>query len=197
VSFLRDAFGLDLASEVRDRAARLQWWGALLASSIVVMGSASQTLSADCTGSKLDQSVTYCRITKFAVAAGAIGFLLSLLVIGAKVIRYTAAESSTPFLVEVVSSIFLIILNAFNVGFATSASGPGSGIGNIYFFSWYVDLKQRKQHAVSCAAMSALCFLSSHSRSLALLFLQGHVFNSGGDCSRMLRSFLASTFECQ
>ena len=140
VSFLRDAFGLDLASEVRDRAARLQWWGALLASSIVVMGSASQVLAEDCSDtSQANKPDSYCRITKFAIAAGAIGFVLSLLVIGAKVIRYTAAESSTPFLVEAVSSVFLIILNAFNVGYATSAAGPGSGIGNIYFFSWYVD----------------------------------------------------------
>ena len=134
---MRDTFGVDLAGEVRDRSARLQWWAALLASSIVVMGSASQVKKQDCSDdSQGNFSDAYCTKTNFAIAAGAIGVFFCLLVIAAKVIRYTAAETSTPFLIEITTSIFLTILNGFNVAYATSADGPGSGIGNIYFFSW-------------------------------------------------------------
>jgi len=125
VGFLRDAFGLDLVGAVSHRAARLQWWAACLAVSIVVMGSASQVINRDCQADEYDFSQSYCRKTRMAIASGSLGTIFSLLVIAAKLIQYTATESSTPFLVESASSIFLTILSAFNVAYTTSADSPG------------------------------------------------------------------------
>lgn len=141
VSFLRDVIGFDISSEVRNRAARLQWWAALLAVSIVVMGSSSQVIKRDCANYETgDFSDGYCRKTRLAIASGALGTIFSLLTIATKVIQYTSTESGTPFLVEISASIFLTILSAFNVAFTTSADAPGSGIGNLYYFSWAMFL---------------------------------------------------------
>ena len=139
VSFLRDVLGFDLSNEVRNRAARLQWWAALLAVSIVVTGSSSQVIKRDCQADSIF-SDAYCRKTRLAIAAGALGTIFALLTIAAKVIQYTVTESMTPFLVEISSAIFLTILSTFNVAFATSADAPGSGIGNLYYFSWAMFL---------------------------------------------------------
>ena len=141
VSFLRDVLGFDVSAEVRSRAARLQWWAALLAVSVVVTGSSSQVIKRDCQFDSAGSfSDAYCRKTRLAIAAGALGTIFSLLTIAAKVIQYTVTESMTPFLVEICSAVFLTILSIFNVAFATSADAPGSGIGNLYYFSWAMFL---------------------------------------------------------
>lgn len=135
--FLQDAFGIDMVGQLRSRAARIQWWAAFLAASIVVMGSAARSLRKDCgEDSEGGFSDSYCRKAKFAVSAGAIGSILSLLVIASKVVQYTATEAATPFLLEMFGSGFMTILNGFAVAYTTSADAPGSGIGNLYYFSW-------------------------------------------------------------
>jgi hypothetical protein len=39
-------------------------------------------------------------------------------------------------MLEIIFSILLVVLNAFGVAYLTSAKGPGSGLGNLYYFSW-------------------------------------------------------------
>ena len=136
VGFIRDSFGFDAMGTLHAQGKRMQWWAALLACSIVVMGSASQTLGLDCRGDDRQKPSGYCPKTRFAIAVGTIGSLLSLLVISSQVIKYTAGVANTPFLLELGSSALLTILNALGVAFTTSASGPGAGIGNLYYFSW-------------------------------------------------------------
>jgi hypothetical protein len=141
VSFLRDAFGVDVVGSIRGGAVRLQWWAALLAASVVVLGSASQVLNGDCHGdSQGDFSTTYCRRTKWAISGSTICMLLCLFVIFTKVIKYTTSEASTSFMVELGSSFFLSITNIFLVFYTTSASGPGRKVGNLYYFSWAMCL---------------------------------------------------------
>lgn len=138
VSFLRDAFGLDVLTEVRNRGARLHHWAIFFACATVVMGSASRTLNIDCPD---ERDSSYCRKTKYAIAAGTLSFVIALLVIASKILNYVATTAEvTPFLVEFGSSIFVTIINAFGVGFTTSADGPGSEIGNLYYFSWGIFL---------------------------------------------------------
>lgn len=138
-SFLRDAFGVDLAGNIRDRAARLQWWAALLASSVVVMGSAAHTNNKDC-GANYSLGASYCRKTRFAISAGAIGLTFCILVIASKVIKYTATDAASPFVLEVGISVVLMVINAFAVAYTTSANAPGSAVGNLYYFSWAMFL---------------------------------------------------------
>lgn len=138
VSFLHDAFGISVIDQVRKQALRLQYWAAFFACSVVVMGSASRTLRRDCRefSSEVLETQEYCRKTRVAIASGTIGAILALLVIFSKVINYSSISGSTPFVVEMGSSIAMTAFTAFAVASTTSAGGPGSEIGNLYYFSW-------------------------------------------------------------
>jgi hypothetical protein len=62
---------------------------------------------------------------------GAIGTAFALGVVAMKMLT-----SIAPFVVEGSLALFLCILNGFGVAFLTSGQGPGSPIGNLYYFSW-------------------------------------------------------------
>jgi hypothetical protein len=153
VNFLRSAFGVDLVGEVRNRAARLTLWAAMLASSMVVMGSSARVLNEDCSPND-NFSDGYCKRTKFALSLGVIGLILSMVVVGMKMLTSTA-----PFMVEFAIAIVLTTMNAFGVAYITSAKGPGSAIGNLYYFAWISFL---------CAAfLGAECFNQFTGRNAA------------------------------
>jgi cytochrome bd-type quinol oxidase subunit 2 len=129
VAYLRSAFGVDLAGEISQRAKRLTTWSGLLACQLVVMGSSANIFDKDCT-SQL-QSDAFCARTKYGISLGAIGTILSLGVVAMKMVTSVA-----PFVVEGCLTIVLCIMNGFGVTFLTSAKGPGSPIGNLYYFTW-------------------------------------------------------------
>jgi hypothetical protein len=143
VSYLRAAFGVDVAGEMRSRSARLTIWSALLASQLVVMGTSANIFDQFC--SPQVQTDTYCNRTKFGISIGAVGTAFSLAVVGMKI-----AASAVPFVLEAVVAVILTTLNAFGVAYLTSAKGPGAGLGNLYYFSW-ISL-------VSSAMVIAGCF---------------------------------------
>jgi hypothetical protein len=147
VSYLRSVFGVDVVGAVKNRATRLSWWAGMLATAVVVMGSAARSLKDDCgqSNTEADFSESYCRKTKFAVSVGAVGVVFSIVVVGMKFLTTTA-----PFMAEFAVACMLAVLNAFGVAYTTSADGPGSGIGNLYYFSW---------GSLMCAAvLAAECF---------------------------------------
>ncbi len=129
VAYLRGVFGVDLAGEIKNRAARLTLWSGLLACQLVVMGASANVFDKDC--AILVESQAYCKRTKYGIALGAIGTMFSLAVVGMKMIT-----SIAPFVVEGILAVFLCIMNGFGVAFLTSAQGPGSAIGNLYYFTW-------------------------------------------------------------
>jgi hypothetical protein len=129
VAYLRGVFGVDLAGEIKNRAARLTLWSGLLACQLVVMGASANVFDKDCASQV--ESGAYCSRTKYGIALGAIGTIFSLCVVGMKMIT-----SIAPFVVEGMLAIFLCIMNGFGVAFLTSAQGPGSPIGNLYYFTW-------------------------------------------------------------
>lgn len=144
VSYLRDIFGVDVASELKNRSARLTLWSALLAAELIVMGSCANIFDQDC-APRTSVSDVFCKRTKFGISVGVIGTAFSLGVVGMKV-----ATSQAPFVLESVFAVFLCVLNGFSVGFLTSARGPGSGLGNLYYFCWV---------SLLCSFMiSASCF---------------------------------------
>ena len=138
VSFLHGSFGINVVAQVRKQALRLQYWAAFFACSVVVMGSASRTLRRDCRAYLSDvlETPEYCRKTRIAIASGTIGAILALVVIFSKVIKYSSISGPTPFIVEMGSSITMTAFTAYAVASTTSAGGPGSEIGNLYYFSW-------------------------------------------------------------
>lgn len=129
VAYLRGVFGVDLAGEIKNRAARLTIWSGLLACQLVVMGASANVFDKDC-ANVLD-ATAYCKRTKYGIALGAIGTMLSLAVVGMKMVTTIA-----PFVIEGALSVLLCIMNGFGVAFLTSAQGPGSPIGNLYYFTW-------------------------------------------------------------
>mmetsp|Transcript_16531 Transcript_16531/g.37947 ORF Transcript_16531/g.37947 Transcript_16531/m.37947 type:complete len:327 (-) Transcript_16531:72-1052(-) len=143
VSYLRAVFGVDVASEIQNRSARLSLWSALLAAELIVMGSCANIFDQEC-APRTTEAVTFCQRTKFGIAVGVIGTAFSLGVVGMKV-----ATSQAPFLLEFVFAIFLVILNAFGVGYLTSPNGPGKGLGNLYYFSW-ISLLSSSMIGLSC-----------------------------------------------
>jgi amino acid transporter len=133
-----------LVGEIRNRAARLTLWAGMLAAAMVVMGSSARVLREDCSPND-DFTDGYCKRTKYALSLGVIGTFFSMAVVGMKMLT-----TSAPFMVEFAISIILTIMNAFGVAYITSAKGPGSAIGNLYYFAWISFL---------CAAfLTAECF---------------------------------------
>jgi hypothetical protein len=129
VAYLRGVFGVDLAGEIKNRAARLTLWSGMLACALVVMGSSANVFDQDCsTGMETE---AFCARTKFAISLGALSTIASLAVVGMKM-----ATSMAPFLMEAALALFLAVFNGFGVAFITSAEGPGSPIGNLYYFTW-------------------------------------------------------------
>mmetsp|Transcript_26670 Transcript_26670/g.37586 ORF Transcript_26670/g.37586 Transcript_26670/m.37586 type:complete len:326 (+) Transcript_26670:202-1179(+) len=134
VSYLRGVFGVDVAGEIRSRSARLTTWSALLASSLVVMGTSANIFDQKCTGDKYmeyHEDAVYCTRTKFAISLGAIVTSMSLVIVGMKI-----ATTTAPFMAECIMALLSTILYAFGVAFVTSAKGPGSPLGNLYYFTW-------------------------------------------------------------
>mmetsp|Transcript_20339 Transcript_20339/g.57769 ORF Transcript_20339/g.57769 Transcript_20339/m.57769 type:complete len:321 (+) Transcript_20339:225-1187(+) len=131
VAYLRAVFGVDLAGEIRNRSSRLSLWAGMLACSLVVMGSSANIFQRDCINSD-DAIDSLCARTKFGISVGAISTSAALAVVGMKM-----ATTTAPFLMEAVLAVILVLLNGFGVGFITSPKGPGSAIGNLYYFSWF------------------------------------------------------------
>lgn len=127
VSYLREAFGVDVVGNIRERGARLTQWAALLATSLIVMGSSARTFSNQCQPN-LSGDDAYCARTKFGIALGVLAVMGSLAIVGMKMLIAAA-----PLKMELGVSGVLAILNAFGVAYITSAKGPGATIGNLYY----------------------------------------------------------------
>eukprot|EP00549_Striatella_unipunctata_P002490 CAMPEP_0118699546 /NCGR_PEP_ID=MMETSP0800-20121206/15966_1 /TAXON_ID=210618 ORGANISM="Striatella unipunctata, Strain CCMP2910" /NCGR_SAMPLE_ID=MMETSP0800 /ASSEMBLY_ACC=CAM_ASM_000638 /LENGTH=306 /DNA_ID=CAMNT_0006599789 /DNA_START=92 /DNA_END=1012 /DNA_ORIENTATION=- len=128
VSFLRSVYGVDVPGEIKSRSARLTLWSARLASALIVMGSCAKILGDEC---DVSDDKMFCRRTKFGLSVGVIGVVFSLSVVGLKI-----ATSSAPFVAEGAAAIFLAVMDGFGVAYITSAKGPGSPLGNLYYFTW-------------------------------------------------------------
>jgi hypothetical protein len=129
VAYLRAVFGVDLAGEIKNRSARLSLWAGMLACALVIMGSSANVFQNDCEPQK--ETDAFCARTKFGISIGVISTVFSLGVVGMKM-----ATSTAPFILEAALALFLCIMNGFGVAFITSAKGPGSPIGNLYYFTW-------------------------------------------------------------
>ena len=128
-SYLRSAFQIDVAGEIRSRSARLTTWSGHLACCLIVMGASANIFQNDCVEAYVGYA--FCRRTKLGIALGAIGTFMALVVVALKI-----ATAKVPFLVEASFSLILVLCWAFGVAYITSDQGPGSPLGNLYYFSW-------------------------------------------------------------
>jgi hypothetical protein len=145
IDYCKAIFGVDVVGQVRTRA-RLPFWSAFLAAALIVMGSASRTLKNDCNVEfYIARSARYCSRTKFAIVVGVLGVVFAIAIVAMKILAMSA-----PLMMEFGFAVFLAILNAFAVAFVTAAEGPGSAVGNLYYFSWASFLLS--------AVLSAQCY---------------------------------------
>lgn len=107
------------------------YWFALMTTSIIVMGSSADIYNRNCEFAVDLKPQPFCSRTVFAITTGTIATIASLLIIVGKLSQY-----ATPFLLEVLLSAVLFILYIFELFYATRADGPGSPLGNLYYFSW-------------------------------------------------------------
>jgi len=127
-SFLQNVYELDISNAMKTRSHRLPMWSLFIMSSIVVIGSSSEVHQDKCTS---DKKQPFCNRTTLCVIIATLNTLAGFVTVGLKV-----RSSGMPFLTEAGACCVLFILNAFGVAYTTSSQGPGSALGNIYFFSW-------------------------------------------------------------
>ena len=129
VSYLQHVFGVDVAGEIRTRSVRLTTWSAVLATSLVVMGSSANFYDTSCGGGGGDDGngggngalEGKCKRAIFGITLGALTTLASVGVVGLKI-----ATSKVSFLVEAAGSFLMVILYGFGVVILTSQNGPVS-----------------------------------------------------------------------
>mmetsp|Transcript_14768 Transcript_14768/g.18721 ORF Transcript_14768/g.18721 Transcript_14768/m.18721 type:complete len:397 (-) Transcript_14768:248-1438(-) len=107
------------------------YWCALMASSLIVMGTASDIYSRQCEVEVNIKPQPFCSRTVFAITTGTMSTIACLLIIVSKLLYIT-----TPFLVELCLCAILFVLYIFEILYATGTNGPGSPLGNLYYFSW-------------------------------------------------------------
>ncbi len=110
-SYLQDAFGINVAGELRNRSPRLSLWSAHLATSIVVMGSSANYFDSSC---GLGENEA-CSRAVYGIVYGALATIGAVGIVGMKI-----ATSRAPFLVETLVAFTLVVLCGFGVAFITS-----------------------------------------------------------------------------
>jgi hypothetical protein len=131
-SLIQDTMNV-LLTHVAAKAAR--WYG-LVASTLVVLGSAVRTFrAASCKDPSLDDDDTttgeYCRRAKFAISLGAIGFIT------ATIMTYLVQQKKQLTTIsDICINTTFILFWCFGVSYITFGASPGSTIGNLYFSTW-------------------------------------------------------------
>ena len=116
--------------DVTKTPAKTARWFGLVASSLVVLGSAVRTYTTSC-DEELNESaeVVYCRRSTFAISMGVIGFFFALAMT-------CLTRKGLTLKAEALLTTLQLALWAFGVGFITFGTGPGSTIGNLFFSTW-------------------------------------------------------------
>ena len=107
------------------------YWFSLMVSSIVVLGSSADIYNRTCQVEIDLKPQPFCSLTTFAIVTGSISTQISLLIIVGKLTHFTI-----PFLIELALCLLMFFLYCFELFYATRANGPGSPLGNLYYFSW-------------------------------------------------------------
>jgi hypothetical protein len=128
-SYTQQLLGLSLRDAVNTQSSSFKFWMILLATSLVVMGCSADIYNETCDFA--DKNKTFCSRTIFAVVCGCLSTVFALVIVVMKILA-----GMVPFLLETGVAVTLFILYCFEVAYITSPKGPGSPLGNLYYFSW-------------------------------------------------------------
>jgi len=127
----KELYGVDVVGMASPKVkSRRGKWYALIATSLIVMGSSVRVFLAFPCSSQAMAKSPICRQTEFAISAGVIGTLFAM------VATLCMAKGNFSQLLDWCSSIVMAIIWCFGLGFITFGSGPGHNIGNLYFATW-------------------------------------------------------------
>jgi hypothetical protein len=107
------------------------YWSALMVSSLIVMGTSADIYNRTCEIETNLKPQPFCSRTVFAISTGTISVISSLVVIISKLLYITI-----PFLIEICLCTILFVLYIMELVYVTGVDGPGSPLGNLYYFSW-------------------------------------------------------------
>jgi len=130
-SFIESAYGFNLRQTMRSRSSSFTYWSALLVSSLIVMASSSEIYDKNCDVAAEDKPQPFCSRTVLGVSVGTIGVIFALAIVVMKI-----SLGAAPFLIEVGLDLMLFILYIVETAYVTDIQGPGSPLGNLYYFSW-------------------------------------------------------------
>jgi len=130
-SFVETSFGINVRQTMTSKSSSFTYWAALLVSSMIVMGTASDLYNKNCDVQNDEKPQPFCGRCVLGVTVGTLGVVVSLVIVVMKLMLGVA-----PFLVEVGCLLFLSVLSVIEIVYVTAAQGPGSPLGNLYYFSW-------------------------------------------------------------
>jgi hypothetical protein len=100
-------------------------WVLLTSFSIVVMASAISVIKdIECT----EESLATCNRTRFAIYGGLASTVVSMITV--------VLRKSAPMEVQAIAGFMLVVTWACGVSYITFGSGPGTGLGSLYFATW-------------------------------------------------------------
>lgn len=128
-SYIESVYGIHVRNSMRSNSTSFTYWVALLAAMLVEMGTSSNIYNRNCDIDNKPQP--FCQRTVLAISIGTIGVVLSLMIVVMKMVCGAA-----PFLFEAGTACFLFAMCVMELVYVTDAQGPGSALGNLYYFSW-------------------------------------------------------------
>ena len=155
-SYVRTERGIDALVELSNKGRRFRAWVGVVASSVIVMGSAASCYDARCLlqlqyyvndggmnnneesyGHGSERSTVYCRRAAFGVAAGIIGCAIGISIAAIRSSYIFGNEGSKiVFIIECISGFVLLVMYSFAVAYLTGEEGPGGPLGNLYYSTW-------------------------------------------------------------
>lgn len=130
-SFIEAVYGFNVRQTMRARSSSFTYWSALLVSSMIVMATSSDIYNRNCDVPVEDKAQPFCSRTVLAVSVGTIGVIFALAIVAMKM-----SLGAAPFLIEIGLNLMLFILYVLEIAYVTDIQGPGSPLGNLYYFSW-------------------------------------------------------------
>jgi len=140
-SFIRSIYGIDVASELKNRAQRLQPWIWLGVFGLIQMGSSARLFDNHCgshsgLGVAEMGSITFCRRCQLGIALGIASTVASIIIVASKVSITSRSKLSSLFTAEMIVSGMMMGSEAVGVAFLTSQQGPGAPLNNLYYSTW-------------------------------------------------------------
>mmetsp|Transcript_6910 Transcript_6910/g.10082 ORF Transcript_6910/g.10082 Transcript_6910/m.10082 type:complete len:473 (+) Transcript_6910:112-1530(+) len=130
--YAKEVHYVHINEELSLRSERVGYWIFYVLCSMVLLVSGANVYDYNCL-EPIDRKDggQFCTRTILVMSNAALGSASGIVMVGMKL-----ATGMAPWCVEMVISIILFILNSFALGLVTSEDGPGSKVGNIFYFCW-------------------------------------------------------------